>query len=616
MTQSNLFELLERTSATLANSPNEANVAQSASENLSKIYGFQQVISKDKKLSGIFVYKCLRMLQEVDYLNITFRIEDQAPNSQFQVAVARLRTILQALFRANTDFSVCGREFLRIALDRPLIGEFMSNFMMDKFLEDSPPDPMFMHLMVPKDAQEKIESAKSKSSSMKQIASDLVARYNRLTLHFFICDCIRYIFNVPALDYQQKASLVLALLDQMPHKEAMITSFEVNLCLCLDLLTFTSKNRDRSAIKAFFEIYKQYNSLGYFIERVSKKYPSMALSVATAMKVCKTEIPSNYIKWPDVEEEAPALDTNSLLTETIDKLKWSTRDTPAVAALVNSCASQLMVNIFDKGPCELSIPVRRNEELNLVIRSENLRIIAKLCEKNAGIFRMTIYELGLAKSYVMLKNLLSDLFKSEASNTVFPALSKVLVIQPELIEPVASVIADAPENLDPSPFIRFMSYNCTADDLATLLQRPIFPKDHEQAVHLFKDSVRWRQTAQCTFWIIVRKAYASPQHHNSVVEAFGSVVKLLGETQIALNEVKFLLRTGPTPAVSKFVVELVRQGGQWQAVVVSILKSWVLLVPDAAARFTKKEATTLRQFHAGLPANLSSEFPQLIKDLL
>ena len=614
MSESNLFEMLEQASANLAKSPHELGVTQRAIDILRKIYEFHAVISKDKKLSGIFVYKCLRMLQEADYLNVTFRIEQQVQNNSFQAATAKLRTILQALFKANTDFSVCGREFLRLALDRPLINEFMSNFMMDRFLADTSPDSTFLRLMVPKASQQKIDEVKSGSSSVKQVVEGLISHYNQITVHFLICDCIRYVLAVPALDYQQKAELVLELLDHLPHKEAMVTSFEVNLCLCLDVLTFTLNNKDRSAIKAFFEVYKQYNGLSHFIERVAKKYPAVALSVAAAMSVCKVAIPSNIIQWPAIEQEAVALDTSSILSEAMDKLKWSKRD---MSGVLNDCAAKLMVNIFDKGPCELSVPIRHNDELNLIIKNGNVMILAKLCEKNSGVLRMTIYELGQAKSYAMLKDVISEVFKGEAVDTVFPSLSKVLVLQPELIETVAAVLGEAPPTADPSSFIRYMSYNCTSDELATLLQRPIFPKDPQQASQLLKDSLRWRQTAQCAFWLILRKAYTSTQHHNTIIDAFTSNIKPLSESPVAFVQIKSLLRTTPPlPYLAPLIVELSQLPGSAQTCVVAILQSWSLLFPDATDRFVKKKASTIRQFYNSLPADLTSEFPASVKDLL
>jgi hypothetical protein len=129
---SNLLEILKAATEDLANSPSATDVALRTTQLLQQIKEIQPHIMKHAELASILAYKCLRSLQEIDFLNVAFRLENRPANKQFQIVTSQLREILTPIFKENVDLSVsCGREFLRLALDRPLICEFNANFRLE-----------------------------------------------------------------------------------------------------------------------------------------------------------------------------------------------------------------------------------------------------------------------------------------------------------------------------------------------------------------------------------------------------------------------------------------------------------------------------------------------------
>jgi hypothetical protein len=177
--------------------------------------------------------------------------------------------------------------------------------------------------------------------------------------------------------------------DNMPNKESMVNTVEVGLCLCLDLFTFQRVSADLSGIRAFFG---EFPALAYFIERMGLRYP---MAIAEAMAVCNGVIPFSILQLPQV------FDTQTILNQSVQKLKWQ-KDSPTVLA---ECSSQLLRAILQSGPCLFDVPVQKNKDLSMLIKSGHAVLIGSICMKNPNLLKLGFFEVVMDNNVDLLKQL-------------------------------------------------------------------------------------------------------------------------------------------------------------------------------------------------------------------
>lgn len=590
-----------------------ANVALNVPQYMDEILKIQDIAKSDTSATAVLIYKGLRILQEVDFLNAYFSVTGKTSSAKvYQDAASRLRKLLSATISNGVDFSaVCGREFLRFALDRALINEFIPNVKIEPYAESGKASDEFVRLVTPENVRGEVDKGLTSGS-----AAGLVAMVPVKTRHFFVCDCIRYIMSVTSTDYKGKASFIIALLEAVSVEACVTDTFEVSAGLCVDLFAFRTGDED-SLVRVFFEIHEKFPLLTYFVERVGARFPKIAMSVAAAMSVCSYEIPSTFVRWPEVQQkEATGSkgETKALVSEAVDKLKWSRRDAPGI---LSACIGQVLPIVRASGPCELNIPVKRNRELCLVVQHGNTAVLSALCMTDSGLLELVVYELGLARSVTVLRDVMLELLKSEVADAVLPALSKVLLILPELLESVGDALSQVPPSVNPSSFIRYMCCSCTSDELTRISQLPLFPSETRQIVQLLVDGIQWREAAQCSLWIIVKAAFVCPRYRQPIIEAVQGSLVTLATSSIALTQLKFLLRRAePSSLLLPLFTSMCRSGESVQAVTVAVLKAWCTFYPDEALQFSNDNIALVRQFFSRLsPTNLTA-FPSPLRHLV
>jgi hypothetical protein len=261
------------------------------------------------------------------------------------------------------------------------------------------------------------------------------------------------------------------------------------------------------------------------------------------------------------------------------------------------------------------IPTEKNSELNLVLKSGQIAIITGLCEKNAEILKLVIYELGQNREYDVLKPLLIKMWGS--SDSVWPCLVKVMTVLPDLIAFVGGILPEVPKTADPSSFIRFMAHNCTIEEVSQLTHDLLFPSAEAEVVALVKDSLRWKPIAQSLFWVILRKAYLSEAYSELVVNAIRVLISEIVESPVASVELKFLLnKMMPSPEVWLLILELLRGAAVMQVMVASILENWIDLFEKQTEMFVQERVAVFRSFYEGLSSEHRANFPVAVKGLI
>jgi hypothetical protein len=393
----------------------------------------------------------------------------------------------------------------------------------------------------------------------------------------------------------------------------MVNTIEVNLCLCLDLFTFQRAVGDLAGVRTFFHVFREYPHLSRFVDKMCVRHPRIQLAVAEAMAACGEAINVRSVVLPVVESEPQGMDLQGLLNQAVQKLKWQKNS----ATVVAECAGLILRAILAEAPPVFDVPVSRNEAVRMMIRAKNAAICSSVCSKNNGILKLTIYELVAGGEIEFLKSVLPLLFESTAAATVLSALSKSLVLKPEFTESMAPVVSEIPPSVDPSPFIRFMSHNCTLDEIAVLTNNVVFPSVPSQVIQLFRDSLKWKSIVQSSFWLIVKRAYICERYTAVILSAFQGLIKPLSEGQVSSFQMRQLLRkTAPSSAVAPLVEEMATGSETQQVILVAMLVSWSDFFSVETEKFVRNRASIFRAFYEGLSPTSKSRFPTAISDIL
>jgi hypothetical protein len=555
------------------------------------------------RVFSLGIYYALRCSQEIELLT-TSMIFDGIRGTISPIETRPLISKLTTWFKSNPNpQAFSGREFLRFGFDRPLMGDNFPLVTFDKPYGD--PSPEFLQIFMPATLADAICQCQNRAQ-VPAIAANIIRTYPRKTTRLFICDCLRFVFACPRIVPALKEEFIFAFLSVLggnrPREiESLVGTFEVSICLCLDLFTFQRTNV--STIQTFFAVYRKYPQLLPFIERMAARYPTVRVCIAEAMAASHQQLPISSVELPAVEPQplASPTDVQGVLNEMIQKLKW--QRTPA---LVSECAGQLLkiVNTPD-----FDIPVQKTSELAIVLNSKHAGLIAAMCSKSANFLKFAIFDIG-PKTPELLQTILTEVFQSEACGTVLPALTKVLVILPGLLRSVRAIVKAIPPNVDVTPLVRFLAHNCTGDEIAQFAEAIVFPRDEEIAVNLFQESLRWKPVVQSGFWIIVRQAAFSGEFSAAVIGGIVRLIRPLTESPIASYHIKFLFRKmTPSAGNEKLFVALAVGSEACASILLAILGSWAAFSEDKAVMFISKNIAAFRTFYEGLSVEKRAQVP-------
>jgi hypothetical protein len=585
----------------LATALHQPHFPQSSLQVIHQIIHADSALARDPSaVSSMLIYYALRCVQEIEYRNVAVILESPGNMGQSQPLADFVADKLQPKTTPN-PYIACGREILRFGFDRPLMTPRLS-----RVLSDEPtglPMPSFVHLLIPPTIQEFLLNC-SDPDKVPTACKTVISACPLATLHFFLGDCIRFVFACPRFDCDSKIRFVMGFLKSCPYAESIVNTFQIAICICLELFCF--QVGQVSSARAFFAVYRAFPQLLPFIERMAVRHAFIRVHIAEALASCHETLPLSSVTLPQVHIESSYTisDLPGLLDDMIRKLKW-VKD-PGVLA---ECGSQISKIILAGDFREFDIPVQMSKELEIVLKSAPPQLIAAVCTRNPHILKMTIYDLG-TRNLELLKNVLAELFQTEAAGTVLPALAKVLLILPIMMDSMPALLAIVPPTVDTSPFIHFMSHNCTTDELIQLSANLQFPREGVQVVRLFRESLKWRPIVQGAFWIIVRHAFFRDQFTAGIVHAFVELLNPISESPIAAYQFKFLIRkASPSPLFEKLVVELALGSDSCAAILIAILTAWASFYEETAVSFIQKNLGAFRSFYDTLSPEKKLQVP-------
>ncbi|OHT14541.1 hypothetical protein TRFO_15080 [Tritrichomonas foetus] len=571
-----------------------------------------------KSLASIFIYQLLRFLQQIDTLIVMIRLEKNEPNALLQIVSSDIRSILKQLFKEKVEVhETCGREFLRFATDRALIAEFAFTFNIQDYFK--PPKAELTHLLLPKEILTKIDECVSDSdikTTVKRITNE-----NSLIFHnFLICDIIRYIFSAKRLSVESKFNIIKYIVTLLPNWKDTFSTFEILISLCIDILTFKRANKeDDTNVKVVIKLIKEFPNLLIFVENIARRNDLMLVSLSEAVVRCNEPKLFSRLILPTVEPEAPKVNTEEALKAVLTKIKWQKKD---VSNVLTEFSSQIINNLL---PCYFDIPFTPSNDLLLIVKSGSPPIIASVCEKNSNILKSSLFL--LKDDPDTFAKVLEILSKTDAVNFMIQAISKVLVIAPELLKHSLKVISTmVPKEIDPSPIIRFICYNCTGNELYSIINPTshqtannnynnsnnnfIFPSVDSQVLGLIKQSLKWRDIPQNVFWIYLNAAFQT-KHMKNIIDALESTLPLMSHYPVAFSNMKVMMqRLTPSPQISKLTEVFMRGNDELQNAFLAIINAWCRSSKDETVTFIQNRLKSFRAFLDNLTNEQISRVPE------
>ena len=581
-------------------------------------------ILNNSSLISIYIYQLLRFLQQINYSVILISLEQEKPKPLLQILTAQMISTLKRLLAGSFDIGdVCGREFLRFSLDHSLVSEFSFSTEIKDLAK--PPKNEFIKTLIPKNIQDEIDESLV-GEDCSQTIQNLQSLLNQNcpeTIHFLICDIIRYTFAAKRLTVETKTEFIKSLLTLIPNWKETIYTFEICIVLIIDIITYQRQlklKEDEINIRVIFNLIREFPLLLKFIERLVEKDQLMILFLAEAAAKCSETNLFVNITLPTVEPEEPKIDTKAALNELLSKLKWQ-RKSDGGTTLITDFASQVIHNLQ---PCYFEIPFKPSEDLQIILDSGNANAIASVCELDQNVFKTTIYALSDKKELV--ENIIDILVKTEAKSFMLQSFSKVLVIAPHLLRTVIKFLPQIPNNIDPTPFIRYMSYNLTNDEIIQILNFSSniqnsnsfypFPSDDETVESLIKSSLNWKETAQTTFWMIIVNTAINrdPTNAKNLINAIEKLLPQIANFPVVFIQIRMMLqKMQPSPLLSKLANSFMKGNEKICEAFAIIIAYWFQASQDDTIAFLQNRFKSFKEFFVKLSDENKKKVPDLLR---
>lgn len=588
-------------------------IAANFINHFSRIKNIEPYIRKSPKFHAFLIFKCLRFLQEIETLKVSQDVDANVKlDNQFNVIPGKLRLILGQLFKLPPHYpEFFGREILRFIYDKPLQSEFKLSCDTEKLMKCASPE--FTRLTVPCWARYIMNSIAQAPEKVISFTSSMFDNSIPDIIPFLAADCIRYINSSNKIDSKIKTKMILGILQVLSDKFLIpIDIFEINIAISLDALTYTRESKeDDQAIRSFYVIAEKINIVP-FLEKIASRDASMRLGLAESIARSGSSIKFVNLKLPEVTPEQPKIDGKEAIDKTLERIKWQQKDAPAI---LNQLAEQLISNIL---PYDFTLPFEENPDIQVIIDTGNPKVIAPVCTKNPALFKYTIY--SLVSNPNLLKDVLINVFESEESSIAFPVLSKILVLIPEVLPTIAEVLPHIHlnETVDSSTFIKYMCANCTGKEIFVLTKTPIFPVDKILITALMKDSFKWRDVMQASFWNIISNILSDPNYTDNILNAICALVDFFPNYPIALISMKrIIMRCNPTNHhFGKLLCALIKRNDVTQAIALQFLKSWSIISVDSTKTIIQKKYKTIKDFYDKSSSTMQSQFPDIVNTTL
>ena len=574
---------------------------------ISELENSLSTINQNLKLRSIFIYHFLNILQWVDSFIISKTL-GQKDSKIMNTVPAKIRTILGKLLKEEIDLSeVCGREFLRFLLDKPLISEFHMNGITSIKSFFRPPSPEFIANMIPKDIQKSMDEYIHDPELIRNIVKQFQKSDFPAAIDFFVCDAIRYVFSYQKkIQWKTKLNIIKSLLALIPNWNVIISTFEFSMVLCLDILSYQRKlNEDDFNIKIVFSLMNDFPDLLTFVANIAirSNQNEILYSLAEAKSRHKKQNIFQQLSLPEVEE-APTVDVKAALKSAVESQKWTT-DATVPAKFAQTVYPNLASCFFD-------IPFKPSDDLQAIIDSKRPEIIASICIKSVNIFAASMYL--LENDIEVASKTLKAIANTEIPSFIYQGISKVLIVFPELLEHFLEILPQIPNSLDPSPFIRYISYNCNNKEIEMIFKkRMTFPNSTELITNLLKQSTKWKDLPQNIFWSLIFRIYQNSFFTLKLIEGFEASLNQISKSPVALLNLNHLIaRNQPSPQLSPLIELFMRGGTELQNSFISILSSWYNASPEETITILKNRRKTFRSFLENLSPQQKSNIPDEI----
>ena len=541
--------------------------------------------SKDSQLIySVITYKFIRFLQEIDARNMSIFFTNRKEDTLLQIASSNLREILKTLYDEQKIIcSRCGREFLRFGLDKQIVSDYSIDFNIKNYF--TKPEKEFVHLIIPESIRKLLEKIISSTNpiTVDEATKQIFTNSNPHPSHLLVSDCIRFVF-ADSHFASVRIDIINSIISHSPKPSQTPNLFEVCLSLAIDILSVPPDcpNEKHDSVKSFLSLLPTYPSLIGFIERISSDSTEMKRSISDALFYTSTKNPFTNLALPKHEEEAPRVDTRSAINVALQKMKWQAKEAKKIASELTPALLQNM-KLY-----EFEVPVSKNANFDIVMECANDQMLSELCAKSQPFMKRMMFCLvdDTKRIINVMEMMLRD--HEDSGSLMFTAISKVMVIAPQILDDVFPLLRKIPKSADLSPFVRYLAYNCTCEVICMVYaEDPIFPTNTKQAAQLFKQSLMWRDLPQSMLWLIVNCVFAHGINNSAVFGAIRSVLPKIAGSKIAFANMRTLLsKVMPCPAMRMLLLELFNESdGSWIKVRISLIMNWCMIDSEKAAKY-------------------------------
>lgn len=583
---------------------NEINYFRGVKTLIGKVNPSISTIKSNSTCSSICVYQFLRFYQQIRYQLFNYQLNpsEENYNEDLNKLLSDISSMVNQLQNGNDIGETCGWEFLRFAGNRFLMSSFSLSSDINNYF--APPKKEFLNTILPQDLRIIIQKGLSSSDQNAQEILNFIPRKSNEMLYFIICDLIRLVFSIEQVPPNKKTNYLKSILSILPNWSQLINTFDICLALTIDLLSFRSGIvNDDTNIKVCVNLIREFPDLLTFVENFAKKNPSLLLSLAEVSKRLKQPDLFPHLTLPSLSPEKQTVETKTALDGLVKRLKY-TKNLALTNPFLVAFGNSIMPNLDS---CMFKIPFTPTDDLQLILDTGNPFVIATVCESNPNVFKLAVY--SLRNKVEILKQVLSILSKSTTAKTfLLSSLSKVLVITPELFKTLINdSLIPQDEDIDPTPFIRYISYNLTDDCIYKITNRTknpyLFPSNVNYIESILMESLGWGETTQKSLWFFINNSITQSQPvKTGLLSVINKVLQSLSNHPVHLFNIKLMLQRmklddPPTTPLLKGIVETFMNGdSKLYKTFYMILKSWFNTFAKETIEFFRNLKTVPKAF--------------------
>jgi len=593
----------------------EINVSQHY-ECLSQLYGlikkdsvlYANIIST-QDLNNVFYLRTFRSFIDLERITISKQIEEMNGYINSNALNEYLKDIIHEFIQKNNK--ELEREHMRFILD-PL---FMSEFGFYKLNHSSfvPSSTQVYMSCLPYTIKNSIDCFFENQDQMKTFLQTLVKLLPNLFIRSLFCDIIRYGLMSKFAESNQFVCFIESIVEVYRGFMGTDETFDLQLSLCLDYLTFSPTNNDDIVrVERLFSIVKSNiflhpSSIVSFIEAVSNKNMSFAKSIAYAHHYAGKGITFQNLILPTLEINQPKVDFDHEFQQTMKAMKWK-KDPMQLSVEFAQKVSRLFSQY------EFVPPFVPSKEMSLLFdKQESKTICFELSFLSVPFF--CFYIVTNTRNHDLICQLIKYINEKESEFDFDTPFSQIISISSSFCLCFPKLLQLLPDTTKLQLTIRAISYHCSTKELLNIMKTPFFINDKQSAKELIRNSFQWSKFAQSNFWMMINFVVSLKKYQSLLFSAIYHNINYL--SSIGLIELKKIIIRLPFKAdILKLIMGLSKSTDAKREAAFQLLCFEFDQNPDSIKRISTQYHKMIIDFALSFPNLDRALIPEAFRKIL